>query len=69
MELINGEKKLAGAKSGDTIQIVFLDMSVARIVLNSYDKVGVEGFVTTQSNSPLEMYPWTSIKKVRKDNI
>lgn len=68
MNLIQGEKKLAGAKPGDRICIVFLDSTVEYIILDSFDRVGIEGFATKLTSQPLERYPWSSIKKVRKDD-
>ena len=60
--------KLAGANPGDSLVLVLNDGTIAYIVYNDYTSLGVEGFSKTLTGKPLEMYPWTSIKKVKKEN-
>lgn len=66
MEIINGNKKLAGASIGEAVNIHLITGKIEKVILTSIDKVGIEGLEANLSNQPLTFYPFTAIVKIKK---
>jgi hypothetical protein len=68
MEIVgnSGNRRIAGAKIGDCINILMLHGKTETIILSDIDRNGIEGFQVQLKGQPAAFYPFAGILKVTK---
>lgn len=66
MDVITGNKKIAGASVGELVWVHLTSGKAEKVMLSEINRNGIEGVEVDLKNQPLTFYPFSNIIKVKK---